>query len=78
LTPEDDALVPKVEEDNELNFIIEPGKSEKLLFIRLREGAFLLLIYWHSNAALIFSFVPLVVFRTRRKADGLKRTKRRT
>ncbi len=62
--------------EHDLNLVIEPKKSEKLTFIP-PDGAFLLWIYWHSNAAIIFSFVPLCVIRTKGQAERLKRTRRR-
>ncbi len=61
--------------ENDLHMVVQPQKSEKLVLIWARDGAFLLLIHWDTSAAFIFSLWPLFVFRTKEQVERLKRAR---
>jgi len=57
-----------------INVEIAAGKSEG--FKLIGRSGFVLFLFWHSNAAFIFSLLPLTIVRTKRQVERLQLIRR--
>ena len=58
-------------------WIIDPRGVETFTLVRSTKGRLVLLIFWESSGAIILSFIPLLVFRTRKRIERLLRAQLR-
>ena len=58
---------------NEINRIIPGLTKQRFSFLRTRDGGFMLILFWQSNSAIVFSRVPRIVAMTGKRWERLRR-----
>jgi hypothetical protein len=58
---------------NEINRIIPGLAKQRFSFLRTKDGGFMLILFWQSNSAIVFSKVPLIVAMSGKSWERLRR-----
>jgi hypothetical protein len=58
---------------NEINRIIPGSAKQRFSFRRTKNGGFMLILFWQSNSAIVFSKVPLIVAMRGKSWERLRR-----